>query len=182
MVGRTFWFLCYSMTSALHVDSLVMMEELHLFHEGKYGIGYLWQPYWGQRLLIPRLLFMADERFFHLSNTPLVAISILAQMLATAVLLWTEWRLLRAAPRWLALVVMAATLHLAFSSLQLESFLFGIEVLFTAGLLGAFASIALSAKALSDYGPSTRSPGTGISVRVCSPDPAAFPKRTPRRL
>ena len=60
LIGRMLWFVSYSMTSALHVDSIIMMEELHLFHEGKYGLGYLWAPYWGNRTLVPRLLMMLD--------------------------------------------------------------------------------------------------------------------------
>ena len=145
LIARMFWFICYSMTRAIHLDELVMMEELHLFHQGKYSIGYLWAPYWGHRMLIPRLLMMADERFFHFSNTPLAVASLLAQVLTTALLVWLEWRMLREAPHWLTIFVVAATAHLALSSLQLETFLFGIAVQFTEGLLGAVASIALSA-------------------------------------
>jgi hypothetical protein len=40
LIARMFWFISYSMTSAIRVDELVMMEELRLFHEGKYGISY----------------------------------------------------------------------------------------------------------------------------------------------
>ena len=136
LIARMFWFISYSMTSAIRVDELVMMEELRLFHEGKYGISYLWAPYWGNRLLIPRLIMMADEHFFHFSNTPLVVISLTAQCLATGVLLWLEWRLLRSRPRWVTVFAMPATAHLALTSLQLETFLFGMQVPFTVGLLG----------------------------------------------
>jgi len=90
---------------------------------------------------------MADEHFFHFSNTPLVVISLTAQCLATGVLLWLEWRLLRSRPRWVTVFAMAATAHLALTSLQLETFLFGMQVLFTVGLLGAFGSIILFALA-----------------------------------
>ena len=145
LIARMLWFFCHSMTRAIHVDELVMMEELHLFHEGKYSTGYLWAPYWGHRMVIPRLLMMADERFFHFSNTPLAWASLLAQVLTTALLVWVEWRMLQEAPRWLTIFVMAATAQLALSSLQLETFLFGIAVQFTEGLLGALASLVLSA-------------------------------------
>ena len=144
------WFVSYSMTSALHVDSIIMMEELHLFHEGKYGLGYLWAPYWGNRTLVPRLLMMLDERFFHFSNNPLVVVSLVAQMLPTTVLIWTEWRVIRNEPRWLKVILTVATVHLAFSSLQLETFLFGMDVLFTVGFLGAFASVVLFAMSTRD--------------------------------
>ena len=83
LIGRMFWFLHYSMTSAIRIDELAMMEEIRLFREGKYGIGYLWATYWGHRLLIPRLLMIADERFLHFSNTPLVVAGVFAQTLTT---------------------------------------------------------------------------------------------------
>jgi hypothetical protein len=145
LIARMFWFICYSMTSAIRVDELVMMEEIRLFCEGKYSISYLWAPYWGHRMLIPRLLMVAGERFFHFSNTPLAVASLIAQVLTTVLLVWVEWRMLRNGPRWLTIFVMAATAHLALSALQLETFLFGINVQFTEGLLGALASIVLSA-------------------------------------
>jgi hypothetical protein len=146
LIARMFWFLYYSMTSAIRVDELTMMEEIRLYHEGKYGIGYLWGYYWGHRLLIPRLLMIADQRFFHFSNTPLVAVSMLAQILSVALLGWVEWRLLRDAPRWLAIIVVTATANLAFNSLQLETFAYGMEVQYTLGFLGACAAIVLFAE------------------------------------
>jgi hypothetical protein len=139
-----FWFLFYSRTSALRIDELVTMQEIRLFHEGQYGIGFLWTPYWGQRILIQRLLVVADQRFFHLSNTPLVVVNMLAQCGTASLVMWLEWRLLRDAPRWVAVLALAATAHLALSSLQLENFAYGGAV-YGIGWLAAVSAISVCA-------------------------------------
>ena len=148
LIGRMFCFLYYSRTTAMRDDELVMLNELRLLHEGKYQLSYLWTTYWGQRTLVPRLLMMADERFFHFSNNPLVFVNMIAQCGTTGLLLWAEWRMLRKMPRWISIAAMAATAQLTLSSLQLETFEFGMSVPLTLAMLGALSAILLMALAI----------------------------------
>jgi hypothetical protein len=143
LIARMFWYLHLSMSNALRIDQWVMLEELWRFHDGRFGLSYLWTPYWGQRIVIPRLIFLADERWFHFSNTPLVWINVAMQCAMAGILAATAWRLLRVislAARILALTVMA---HLVFSSLQLENIVYGMSVQYSIGLAAALAAIAL---------------------------------------
>lgn len=138
-----FWYLHLSMSNALRIDQWVMLEELWRFHDGRFGWSYLWTPYWGQRIVIPRLIFLLDERFFHFSNTPLVWINVAAQCGMAAILMAAAWRLLRGFSRIVTVLALTVIAHLVFSSLQLENIVYGMSVQYGIGLVSALAAIAI---------------------------------------
>ena len=141
LAARMLWYLKLSLTNALWVDQWAMLEELWQFHDGRSQVSYLWAPYWGHRILIPRLIFFLDEKLFHYSNVPLVVINMLAQCFTAAILMLVQWRLLNARSRVLAIFTMTATAHVVFSALQLENFVYGMSVQYTVGFASGFASI-----------------------------------------
>ncbi len=143
LLARMLQCLWLSITPVLVRDQWFMLDELQRLHQGKLHLGYLWTPYWGQRIVIPRLLFWFDERFLHFSNAPLVAINVAAQAAACAVLLFSV-RHLSALPRAFCTI---AICHLCFSSLQMENFVYGMAVEFTLGNAAAVLAIALIAHA-----------------------------------
>lgn len=138
-----FWYLHLAVTKALWVDQWTMLEEIWRFLDGRFGIGYLWAPYWGQRILIPRLVFLIDYRFFHFSNGPLVAVNIVCQCGAAIVLMALEWRALRERSHMLAFTSIAVTAHLTLSALQMENFVYGMSVQYEIGYGAAVAALAL---------------------------------------
>ena len=154
------WILYYSTNNFVRADELSMIGELRLFHEGKSGLEYLWAPYWGHHIVVPRLLMMADEYLFHFSDRPLVLTNIIAQFSSVGLLVIAEWRVLRAAPAWVALFAASATAQLALSSLQMENLSYGMGVQYTVGMLGALGSVALTARAVEKQG--------ALSGRACA--------------
>lgn len=57
LAGRMLWFLGLSVTNTLHYDQWPMLEEIRQHQSGQLGWSYLWAPYWGHRIVIPRLIF-----------------------------------------------------------------------------------------------------------------------------
>ena len=55
LAARTFWYLFHSLTNVPFADQWVMLEEIWRRRAGQIGWSYLWSPYWGQRMLLPRL-------------------------------------------------------------------------------------------------------------------------------
>lgn len=143
LIARMFRYLHLSMSNALRIDQWVMLEELWRFHDGRFGWSYLWTPYWGQRIVIPRLLFLMDERFFHFSNTPLVWINVVAQCGMACILGVAAWRLLRGFSAVIKILALTVIAHLVFSSLQLENIVYGMSVQYSIGLVSAVAAIAI---------------------------------------
>ena len=126
-------------------DQWFMLDELIRFHQGKIHLNYLWTPYWGQRIVIPRLLFLMDKGVFHFSNPPLIVINVAAQLVACALLIAVSHRALRdqsRAVQWLSAIAIAG---LCFSSLQMENFVYGMAVQYMLGCASAIAAIVLMA-------------------------------------
>jgi hypothetical protein len=139
MIVRMFWYLHLSISNVLRNDQWIELEEIWRFRDGRFGWGYLWTPYWGQRMVLPRLLFLLDERYLHYSNTPLVWINVLAQCGMAAILVFLARRLVKS--YWIPAA--AVTAHLVFSSLQLENIAFGGSINYTTGLLASLAAMVL---------------------------------------
>lgn len=98
----------------------------------------LWAAHWGHRLVLPRLLFLADAKLFALRNSPLILLIFTLQFTQIAILAWTARRLYAS-----HLAFFAATLaawHLLLSPLQMENFIWGLEIEF--GLVYTTALIA----------------------------------------
>ncbi len=143
--GRLLRAIPLAATQVPWVDEWVMLEEMWRFRDGRYGAGYLWTPYWGHRIVLPRLIFLLDEQWFHYSMPPLVAINVAGAFLVTAILLTLEWRLLKNRSRQLAVAVMAMTAYLLFSALQMENFIYGMSIEYGIGYGAAVAAIACAA-------------------------------------
>ena len=143
LASRMVQCLCLSVTSVLVRDQWFMLDELLRLHQGKVGIAYLWEPYWGQRIVIPRLLFWLDERFFHFSNVPLVAINVTAQCTLCATLILVAWRALRDHSVEVKILLGLAIANLCFSSLQMENFVYGMAIEYTLGCFSAMAALVL---------------------------------------
>lgn len=140
---RMLWYLFHSWSNVPWRDQWPLLEEIRAFEEGRYGWSYLWAPYWGVRIVIPRLLFLFTAKFFSFSNGPLVLTNVSAQFSAAAMLGFTAWRVLRKhSPdlRWFAIIV---TVNLLLCPLQLENIIWGMGVEFTAGYVAGLAAIVL---------------------------------------
>ena len=146
-VGRMFRYLVRSVTNVFWVDQWIMLEELWRFHDGRYPLSYLWAPYWGHRIPVPRLIFLLDERWFHFSNVPLVALNLTMQCCLIAILSATQWKLLSSKSRPLAAAMISITFYLLFSGLQMENFVYGMSVQYGIGYASAIAAIFLGSGA-----------------------------------
>ncbi len=144
-IARMFRYLLRSVTNVFWVDQWIMLEELWRFRDGRYRLTYLWTPYWGHRIPIPRLVFLLDERWFHLSNVPLVALNVAAQACLLLIISVTQWKLLSPRSRPLALSTIALTSYLLFSGLQMENFVYGMSVQYAIGYCSAIAALTFGA-------------------------------------
>lgn len=131
----------WSVSNALRTDEWVMLEELWRFHDGRYPLSYLWQPYWGHRAVIPRLVMLVDERFFGYSNVVLAALNLAAQCASLVVLSCLVWRLLAAKGRWLAVLGIAVSAHFLLSALQMENFAYGMGMQYTLFVLFSLGAL-----------------------------------------
>ncbi|MGA2133349.1 MAG: hypothetical protein ABSH50_13730 [Bryobacteraceae bacterium] len=142
LAARTFWYLFHSITNVPYSDQWVMLEEIWKRRTGLVGWSYLWGPYWGQRMVLPRLLFLFSVKYLHYAMLPFILINVTAQAAMVGVLLWAAWQLFRDSRIifWLCAVVIA---HLLLSSLQMEVLVEGIEVQYTIGYAAAVAAICV---------------------------------------
>jgi len=136
LIGRTFWYLFHSLTNVPYADQWVLLAD---------GWKQLWEPYWGQRPLLPRLLILLSVKYLHYSMAPFIVLSVAAQIGMAAVLIWLARRLLTGWRFWAASI---AIVHLLLSSLQMEIFIQGIGVQYTIGYASAAAAIASDSIAL----------------------------------
>jgi hypothetical protein len=147
LAARTFWYLFHSITNVPYADQWAMLEEIWHRRTGQTGWSYLWRPYWGQRMLLPRLLFLFSVKYLHYAMLPFILINVAAQAAMVGALTGVCWRLFRDSRLlfWLAAVAIA---HLLLSSLQMEVFIEGIEVQYTIGFASAVAAICVLGTAL----------------------------------
>ena len=139
LAARTFWYLFHSITNVPYGDQWVMLDEIRKRQAGLIGWNYLWSPYWGQRLLLPRLLFLFSAKYLHYAMLPFILINVTAQLAMLAVLIRTARRHLRGLL--LFCIAALALAHLLLSSLQMEILVEGIEVQYTIGFAAAVAAI-----------------------------------------
>ncbi len=144
LAGRMLWYLFHSISNVPYADQWAMLEEIWHRRTGQTGWSYLWAPYWGQRMLLPRLAFLFSVKYLHYAMRPFILINVAAQAAMIAVLLRAIWRLFRDSTVlfWLAA---AAIVHLLLSSLQMEIFVEGIEIQYTIGYASAVAAICILA-------------------------------------
>lgn len=137
-------------------DDWAVVQDLAQIDRGHAAWPILWAPYWGERLVAIRLLFLADARW--LSLGPLAWLTVLLQLVHIGVLMTLAWLLLGRAHRLpegaarttlLAPFLVAATviLNLLLSPFQMENFLWSIQAVFPLTFLaasGAFFCLSLA--------------------------------------
>lgn len=116
---RTFWYLFHSITNVPFTDGWLLLDEVRRFREGASRWTYLWQPYWGQRPLVVRVLFLLSARFLAFSALPLILTNAAAELSLVFVLIRAARAVFPASPRlFLAAAIVLA--HLVLSSIGME--------------------------------------------------------------
>ncbi len=144
---RTFWYLFHSVTNVPYWDQWVMLDEIRHVREGQSGWSYLWSPYWGQRLLLPRLLFLLSAKYLHYWMLPFILINMTAQISMLVVLIGMVRRLFQYSSLvfWVSAI---ALIHLLLSSLQMEIFIESMPINYTIGYASAVAASCVLRSAL----------------------------------
>jgi len=125
-------------TSVPWADQWVAVRDVMRYRAGESLWTIVWTPYWGHRLVIPRLIFLADARW--LSFASLTWLTILVQFVHIALLIGLAWLLLgRKAPALFVLAI-AVILNLMLSPFQMENFVWGMQTMFTLVLAAATAA------------------------------------------
>jgi hypothetical protein len=117
LIARTCWYLLHSVTNVPYADQWFMLQEIWDAREGRSGWTYLWAPYWGHRLPLPRLLFLLSVTYLRYSTLPFTLISLTAQIAVVLVMLRLV-RLLFRDSVWAFWASAVAVVHLLLSSLQ----------------------------------------------------------------
>jgi hypothetical protein len=128
-------------TSVPWLDQWVMVDELAQHERGQSLWPILWSSYWGHRLVIPRLLFLADARWGSLGSLTWLTMAI--QFSHIALLIALAWLLL--GRRSFACFILASTviLNLMLCPFQMENFLWSFQVPFVLVYAAATASFML---------------------------------------
>lgn len=144
MAVRTYWYLFASLTNVPYPDHWDMLDEIRRARSGEFGWNYLWSPYWGHRPLWPRLLTLFAAAHLHFAMVPFAVISVAFQVAMVLTLVMVASRLMPDHGRlfWLSVIV---TAHLMLSSLQLEVFVKGVGVMYTAGYTAVMMGIVVLA-------------------------------------
>ncbi len=119
-----------------------MLREIWDAREGRIGWSYLWSPYWGQRIPVPRLLFRLSAAYLHFATLPFTLVSLTAQALMILAMVLLLRRLFRGHGElfWLSAIALG---HLLLSSLQMEVFVEAIGVQYTIGYASGVGAIVL---------------------------------------
>jgi hypothetical protein len=125
-------------TSVPWADQWVAVQDVMRYRAGESPWTIVWTPYWGHRLAIPRLIFLADARW--LSFASLTWLTMLVQFVHIALLIAVAWLLIgRKAPA-LFVIGIAVILNLMLSPFQMENFVWGMQTMFTLVLAAATAA------------------------------------------
>ena len=125
-------------TSVPWADQWVAVQDVMRYRAGESLWTIVWTPYWGHRLVIPRLIFLADARW--LSFASLTWLTMLVQFVHIALLMVVAWLLIgRKAPASFVIAI-AVILNLMLSPFQMENFVWGMQTMFTLVLAAATAA------------------------------------------
>jgi hypothetical protein len=116
----------------------------------------LWYSYWGNRLVMTRLITLLDVRLFSGLNTPILVLSLAIQTAHAAMLAYVAWRLFARMSKAVFLAVASLAFHLCLSALQLENLMWAGQVGFV--LVSASASAAFLLLALYSLQPAESGP------------------------
>lgn len=132
-------------TNVPWADQWVIVGDLMEHEHGEPLWPILWTPYWGHRLVIPRLLFLADARW--LSFSSLTWLTVLLQFIHIALLIALAWLLPGRKSLALFLIATAVILSLMLSPFQMENFVWGMQTMFPlvfVAATGAFLCLSLA--------------------------------------
>jgi hypothetical protein len=142
LIVRTCWYVFHSMTNTPYTDSWLLLEELRRFPSGKAGWAALWSPYWGQRVLVARLAFLASLRLASFSTRPMILANIAALIFMLVTLVCSSTRMLFGSPR-LAWAAGIAFANLVLSSLGLEVVLIPHDIISAVGYAASITAVVL---------------------------------------
>jgi hypothetical protein len=119
---HSYWYFAQACTNTPYWDQWLWIDEIRQFREGATKWTYLFAPYWGQRVISARLILLASDQFFRLSNVPLFLTSAAAQIAMPVMLALTARSIFPGSPRRFALCAIVFA-HLLLSSLTMEAIL-----------------------------------------------------------
>jgi hypothetical protein len=109
-------------------DEWFMVQEFASWKRGGSLWSILWAPYWGHRLVVPRLIFFTDMQWA--SHAPLIWLTFGVQSALICLLISIAWKLFgRASPVRFALSC-AVALNLMLSPAQMENFTWSMQTMF----------------------------------------------------
>jgi hypothetical protein len=130
------------MTNTPYTDSWSLLDELRRFRWGEAGWAALWSPYWGQRVLVARLAYLASIRLASFSTLPLILANAAALIFLLATLILASTRMLSVSPR-LAWAAGIAFANLVLSSLGLEVLLIPHDIISAVGYAASITAVVL---------------------------------------
>jgi len=139
-------------TSVPWADQWAVVQELEQHARGAALWPILWSPYWGHRLVIPRLLFLADSHWFSFAS--LTWLTLLLQLVHIGFLIALAWMLLGRRSTALFIIAVIVILNLMLSPFQMENFVWGMQTMFPlvfVAATGAFLSLSLGSTNHSGY-------------------------------
>jgi len=132
-------------TSVPWWDQWEVVEELARRARGEPLWPILWSSYWGHRMVIPRLLFLADARWFWLAS--LTWLTLFLQFLHVALLIALAWLLLKRGPPAVFMIATAVILNLMLSPFQMQDFVWSMQTMFAlvfVAAMGSFLCLSLA--------------------------------------
>jgi len=134
-------------SAAKPADEWAMLHEFSAYENGDSLWRILWSPYWGHRLVIPRLISFADTRWA--SRASLTWLTLIVQFAHIALLIALGWALFRRRSVFCLALSTAVILNLMMSPSQMENFVWSMQTMFplvyAAGTV-SFLCLALSAR------------------------------------
>ncbi len=124
-------------TSVPWADQWVVVQDVARRQAGEPLWPVVWTPYWGHRLVIPRLLFLADAHWFSLAS--LTWLTMLLQFAHIGLLIALAWLLFKRSPA-LLMIAIAVILNLMLSPFQMENFTWGMQTMFPLVFVAATAA------------------------------------------
>ncbi len=141
-----------AVTTVPWADQWVIVRDSEKIARGEPLWPILWTPYWGHRLVIPRLLFLADARWFSFAS--LTWLTLLLQFVHIAMLIALARLLLRGRSPVLFTIAITAILNLMLSPFQMENFVWGMQTMFPLVFVASTAAfLCLSLCSVQNYRP-----------------------------
>jgi len=128
VVGSLLWTLLESRWLGPVADFWLFVPQLAAHYDGAPLWDLLWNPQGGHRMPFPRLLYLAEYRFFAATNVFLIGTSLALQGFGAAVLARFVWKRPGGLSRSERLFLCASAVLLLFSATQIENFARGWNV------------------------------------------------------